>query len=266
MEIRPAEISEILSKQIAAFDTEANVAETGQVLTRRRRHRPRVRPAELHGRRDGRVPRRGPARHGAEPRDRQRRRGDLRRRPADPRGRHRAAHRRHRRRSGGRHAARPRGRCARQSDRRQGPDRHLRTAARRGEGARHHSAQVGARADADRPQGDRRADPDRPRSARADHRRPPDRQDRGDHRHDHQPEDDQRRQRREQEAVLHLCRGRAEAFHRGAACADAGGIRRARLHDRRRRHRVRSRRRCSTSRPIPAAPWASISATTAAMR
>ena len=35
MEIRPAEISEILKKQIAAFDTEANVAETGQVLSRR---------------------------------------------------------------------------------------------------------------------------------------------------------------------------------------------------------------------------------------
>src|ERR1700761_51217 len=33
MEIRPAEISEILRKQIAAFDTEANVAETGQVLS-----------------------------------------------------------------------------------------------------------------------------------------------------------------------------------------------------------------------------------------
>ncbi len=33
MEIRPAEISEILKKQIAAFDTEANIAETGQVLS-----------------------------------------------------------------------------------------------------------------------------------------------------------------------------------------------------------------------------------------
>jgi F-type H+-transporting ATPase subunit alpha len=33
MEIRPAEISEILKKQIAAFDTEADVAETGQVLS-----------------------------------------------------------------------------------------------------------------------------------------------------------------------------------------------------------------------------------------
>jgi F-type H+-transporting ATPase subunit alpha len=33
MDIRPAEISEILKKQIANFDTEANVAETGQVLS-----------------------------------------------------------------------------------------------------------------------------------------------------------------------------------------------------------------------------------------
>ncbi len=33
MDIRPAEISDILKKQIAAFDTEANVAETGQVLS-----------------------------------------------------------------------------------------------------------------------------------------------------------------------------------------------------------------------------------------
>jgi len=33
MEIRPAEISEILKKQIASFDTDANVAETGQVLS-----------------------------------------------------------------------------------------------------------------------------------------------------------------------------------------------------------------------------------------
>ena len=46
MDIRAAEISAILKKQIAAFDTEANVAETGQVLSRRRRHRPRLRPAE----------------------------------------------------------------------------------------------------------------------------------------------------------------------------------------------------------------------------
>ncbi len=33
MEIRPAEISDILKKQIASFDTDSNVAETGQVLS-----------------------------------------------------------------------------------------------------------------------------------------------------------------------------------------------------------------------------------------
>ncbi len=33
MEIRPAEISDILKKQIASFDSEQNVAETGQVLS-----------------------------------------------------------------------------------------------------------------------------------------------------------------------------------------------------------------------------------------
>ena len=33
MDIRPAEISEILKQQIASFDTEANIAETGQVLS-----------------------------------------------------------------------------------------------------------------------------------------------------------------------------------------------------------------------------------------
>ena len=43
-------------------------------------------------------------------------------------------------------------------------------------------------AGADRPEGDRLDGADRPRPARADHRRPPDRQDRGGDRHDHQPE------------------------------------------------------------------------------
>ena len=49
-------------------------------------------------------------------------------------------------------------------------------------------AQVGVAAGADRLQVDRRDDPDRPRPARADHRRPPDRQDRAGDRRDHQPE------------------------------------------------------------------------------
>ena len=79
MEIRPAEISEILKKQIAAFDTEANVAETGQVLSvgdgiARVFGLQNVMAGEMVE-----FPSRRPARHGAEPGNRQRRRRDLRR-------------------------------------------------------------------------------------------------------------------------------------------------------------------------------------------
>ena len=56
----------------------------------------------------------------------------------------------------------------------------------------------------------------------------------------HQPEDNQRRLRRVEEAVLHLRRDRPEALHRRAAGADAGGIRRDGILHRGRRHRVRS--------------------------
>jgi F-type H+/Na+-transporting ATPase subunit alpha len=49
-------------------------------------------------------------------------------------------------------------------------------------------AQVGRPAGADRLQVGRQHDPDRSRPARADHRRPPDRQDRDGRRRDHQPE------------------------------------------------------------------------------
>ena len=51
-------------------------------------------------------------------------------------------------------------------------------------------------AGADRHHGDRRDDPDRPRPARADHRRPLDRQDDDLHRHDHQPGAPQQRPKR----------------------------------------------------------------------
>ena len=43
MDIRAAEISSILKTQIANFGAEAHVTEVGQVLERRRRHRPRLR-------------------------------------------------------------------------------------------------------------------------------------------------------------------------------------------------------------------------------
>ena len=55
-------------------------------------------------------------------------------------------------------------------------------------GAHRCAAPAGEGAPADRPQGRRRHDADRPRPASADHRRPPDRQDRRGDRHDHQPE------------------------------------------------------------------------------
>ena len=71
---------------------------------------------------------------------------------------------------------------------------------------RRHRPQVGRHAGPDRHQGDRRAHPDRPRPARADHRRPPDRQDRHRDRHDHQPEG--------QGPRLHLRGDRPEAVAR----------------------------------------------------
>ena len=87
-------------------------------------------------------------------------------------------------------------------------------------------------------QGDRRAHPDRPRPARADHRRPPDRQDRHRHRHDHQPEG--------QGPRLHLRRDRPEALDGRQDRGDAREVRRDGAHDRRRR-----RRRGSRPAPVP---------------
>ena len=193
MEIRPAEISEILKKQIAAFDTEANVAETGQVLSvgdgiARVFGLQNVMAGEM-------VEFPGAGLRGMALNletdnvgvvifgdDQQIREGDTVSRTGSivdvP--------------VGDALLGRVVDGLGNPIDGK-GPIATDRTQPRRGEGARHHPAQVGARADADRPQGHRRADPDRPRPARTDHRRSPDRQDRGDHRHDHQPEDHQRR-------------------------------------------------------------------------
>ncbi len=82
----------------------------------------------------------------------------------------------------------PRGRCARHPDRRQGSDEGDAHRADRARGARRHLPQVREPAGADRLQGRRLDGADRPRPARADHRRPPDRQDRAGDRHHHQPE------------------------------------------------------------------------------
>ena len=69
-----------------------------------------------------------------------------------------------------------------------GPIKAAGTLAHREGGAGRHHAPVGEPARADRPEGHRRDGARRPRPARADHRRPADRQDRGRDRRDHQPE------------------------------------------------------------------------------
>ncbi len=83
----------------------------------------------------------------------------------------------HRRGAGRRRAHRPRGERARRADRRQGPDQRQQDAPDRAHRPGRDRAAAGRHAGADRHQGHRRDDPDRPRPARADHRRPPDRQD-----------------------------------------------------------------------------------------
>ena len=88
------------------------------------------------------------------------------------------------------------------------------------------------RAAADRHQGHRRHDADRPRPARADHRRPQDRQDGHRHRRDHQSEELGRE-------VL-LRRRRPEGIDRGRRDRGAAQTRRDGLHHRRRGRRQRS--------------------------
>ena len=87
---------------------------------------------------------------------------------------------------------------------------------------------------ADRYPRDRRADSDRQGPARADHRRPFDRQDRHRHRHDHQSKG--------RERFLRLRRDRSEELDRRRAVASARAKGRDGLHDHRRRQPVRSRR------------------------
>ena len=139
-----------------------------------------------------------------------------------------------------------------------GDDRVHRDAPGRDQGARRGAAPAGQGADADRPEGDRLDDPHRPRTARADHRRPPDRQDGHRDRHDHQ----------QQGQGPHLRLRRHRPAH--------GDGRRAspRRWPRTARSRTRSsspprptrRRRSSTWPPTRAARWPSTSPTRASTR
>ncbi len=124
-------------------------------------------------------------------------------------------------------------------------------------------AQVGARAAADRHQVDRRDDADRPRPAPAHHRRPPDRQDDGRDRHDHQPEAQLGVRRPRRPGPLHLRRHRPEGLDHRVGPRHPRGGRRARVHHDRRGSRRPTRRASSTSRPTPARPSASTGCTRA---
>ena len=178
-------------------------------------------------------------------------------------------------RAGRRRRARPRARPAGQSARRQGPGRH------RPSGGRSRRIAPGVaerqpvkRAAADRHQGHRRDDAHRPRPARADHRRPQDRQDGHRHRHDHQPEghgrevllrghrpeglDRRRRDRRAPQergdGLHHGDRGRGQrpgpaAVHRPLRRLGDGRV----LHVQRRARPDRLRRPVQAGRGLPAA-------------
>ena len=198
----------------------------------RRRDRPRPRPRQLHVARDARAaPRRDRPR--AQPRGGQRRRRAVRRLGGDRRGRHGQAHRTPARDPGRRGAARPAGRPARSPARRQGRHQHLGDAPGRVQGTRRGPAPGRQGAAADRAEGDRLDDPDRPRPARADHRRPPDRQDGDRDRHDHQQQGRGRR--------LGLRRDRAADGDGRPADEHARGGGRDGEHDHRRRPRRRGR-------------------------
>ncbi len=265
MEIRAAEISAILKQQIAGFGSEADVAEVGQVLSvgdgiARVYGLDKVQAGEMVEFPNGMK---GMALNleldnvgvvifgddsGIREGDTVKRTGSIVDVPV------------------GRGLLGPGRRRARQPDRRQGAADRRDAHARRGQGARHHPAPLGARAGADRAEGDRRAGADRPRPARADHRRPADRQDRRRDRHHPQPAPGQRRRRRIRKSST-------------ASMSRSGrSVRQSRRSSRRCRITARSitrssspprhpsRRRCSSSRPMPAARWANTSATTACTR
>ena len=114
-----------------------------------------------------------------------------------------------------------------------GPDRGDRAPAARVQGAGRDPAPAGEGAAADRHQVDRLDDEHRPRPARADHRRPLDRQDGDPDRHDPQPEGHRR--------LLHLRRDRPEGVDRRAGVRAPARGGRDGVHDDRHRRRARGR-------------------------
>ena len=199
------------------------VRRSGYRARSERRRGPHLRTGERRGQRTARVRQRHQSR-GDEPRG-----GQRRRRAAGPHrphqgGRHRQTYGPHRLDPGGRRNARPRHQPAGRDARRIRADRRRndRNAART-QGPRRHLPPTGEPAAANRTQGDRRDDSDRPRTARTDHRRPPDRKNLDRDRHDPEPENELRRG---QTGLLHLCGHRPEGLYGSRAGQHPAGERR----------------------------------------
>ena len=248
MKFKADEIASVIQKEIEDF--------RGQIADQRSRSRPRsrrrhcagLRPGRRDGRRNGRVSQRR-ARAGLQPRRKLRRRDHPRRLP-------RRSPKATRSKTPGELLSVPVGDAliGRVVDPLgnpldgKGPILSTETPPAGNDRAGHRRPAAGQAAAADRHQGHRRHDPDRPRPARADHRRPQDRQDRHRHRHDHQPEGAGRH--------LRLRRLRSAGSRRSPASSKRCEPRRDGLHDRRQRRPRAIRPRCSTSLPYAGAAMA----------
>ena len=229
MTIKADEISRIIKEQLGDYALDVDVAEVGTVVSvgdgiARLHGIERAMATEMP-----RVPARD-LRHRVEPRGGRRRRGAARGVDRDQGRRYGQADRAGHVGAGRRRDARPGRQRPRTAARRQGPDRRGAAVAGGADCARGGRPPAGQGAAPDRPQGDRRHDSDRARPARADHRRPADRQDRDSRRHHHQPEGARRR--------LHLQRHRPEAVDDRAGGQDARGRGRDGVHHRGRGGRV----------------------------
>ena len=153
---------------------------------------------------------------------------------------------------------RPRRQPPGRADRRPGADPDRQDLAARIDRPGHRRAAAGRRAASDRHQVDRRHDADRPRPARADHRRPQDRQDGHRDRHDPQPEGD-----RASSAFTWRSprRNRPPPPWSTSSAATAPWTTRSWSPP-----APATRPRCSTSPLTPAAPWPSTSCTSKASR
>ena len=244
-EIRADEISRIMREQIKGYGKKVEVTETGTVLSTGDGI---ARVYGLEGVMAGELVEfpRGTDRPGAEPRGGLRRRRPDGRAGAPPRGRHRQAHGPHRRRARGPGA----GRAACVDALGQPIDGKGPLGAKERRKIEVKAPGIVARESVKEPmqtghQGHRRDGPHRPRTARADHRRPPDRQDRRRDRHDPQPEGQQRRSASTSPSARSSRRW--PAWSTGSQQSRRHGV-----HASSSPRTPPTRRRCSSSRPTPA--------------